>query len=228
MTSTTQQPTQYSSRAFEKLREASLRVRTPNTAVDLWDKVFTPQERARLGGDLDAAYERGGAVRMWATVYGCTDVRAVIDIAHKLNHLSPGDREWLLKESGEHLNAEDAYEDAIQRDGLVLNSVAREVYWNGNPIGLNWSHEAKWSFMWELARHAKTGLPIDSMTFGENKKPNYVSKMKSELSNVDSFPIELADLIEVVGNGTQILRLSAEKIRLFEHHVGGEIREWTP
>ena len=228
MTSTTQKTTEVSPRAFQKIQETALRVRIPNTAYDLWEKVFTPQERARLGDDLEAAYRSGGAIQMWVTVYGCTYVRAVIDIGHKMNHLGSGDREWLLREFGEHLTAEEAFEDAIQHDGLVLNSFTREIYWNGERIEIDWSHAAKWAFMWELARHAKAGLPIDSMTFGENKKPDYVAKMKSELSSMDEFPLELAVLIEVVGKGTQKLRVCAEQIRLFEHHVGGEIREWTP
>jgi hypothetical protein len=228
MTFTTQEMTPSSKLALEKMRETVMRVRTLNTAYDLWWKVFTPEQRAHLGGSFEAACRRDGAIRMWATVHGCSYLRAVIDIAHKLNHLSSGEREWLLRESGELLNADEAFEDAIQRDGLVLNSVTREIYWNGELIKIDWFHEAKWTFIWELARHAKAGLPIDSMTFGENKNPNYVSKMKSELTNVGAFPQPLAALIEVVGKGTQMLRLGAEQIRLFEHYVGGEIREWTP
>ena len=182
-----------------------------------------------MGDDLDFAYdEYGGGVGMWAKVHGCTNVRAIIDIGAKLNFLTANDREWLLKESGEHLSAEDAYEDAILRDGLVLNSATHEIHWNGEPIAIDWSHAAKWNFVWELAKHGKAGLPIDSMTFGDSTRQNYVSKMKSELCNLPAFPPELADLIEVAGRGTQILRVSAEQIQLFEHHIGGEIREWTP
>ncbi len=82
--------------------------------------------------------------------------------------------------------------------------------------------------MWELAKHAKLGLPIDNMTFGERKHVDYVSKVKLELARLDGFPIDLADAIKVVAIGTQKLKVKPSEIRLFEHHVGGEIREWTP
>ena len=171
MSSANEQTHEYSPRAFEKLRETACRVRTSELRLlTCGIKSSHLNERERLGGDIDAAYERGGAVRMWATLYGCSDLRAVIDVAHKLNHLSSSDREWLLKESGEHLSADDAYEDAILRDGLVLNSATREIYWNGEPIAIDWSHTAKWAFMWELAKHGKARSPIDAMTFGDNKE----------------------------------------------------------
>ena len=229
MTSTTQDTLQPSQRAaFKKMQEISLRVQTANTANDLWVKVFSPQERARLGDDLEVAYRRGGPVRMWATVYGCSDVRAVIDMAHKLNHLNSGDREWLLKEADELLDAEEAFEYAIANNELVLNSQTREVYWNGDLIEIDWFRfDANWTFVWELARHAKAGRPVDSFTFGGNRNPNHVSRMKSQIIE-KRFPLGLADLIELAGAGTQILRVAPEQIRLFESHIAGEIREWTP
>ena len=52
--------------------------------------------------------------------------------------------------------------------------------------------------------------------------------MKSELANADGFPLDLADKIEVVGRGSQILTVQPDEIRLFEHHIGGEVREWMP
>ncbi len=222
------EPATPSDAASDKLREAALRIRTPNTAHDLWMQVFSEDEKMRLGGNLEAAYVKGGAVRMWMTVYGCTQARAVIEIAYRFNLLTPHHRDWLLKEFGELLDADAAFEDAISRNDLVLNSSTREVYWKGQLVELDWSHEAKWSFIWELARHAKAGLSIDNTTFGERKNANYVSKAKSEISNLPGFPPDLADLVEVVAKGTQKLNVPAAEIRLFEHHLAGEIREWTP
>ncbi|MEZ6093469.1 MAG: hypothetical protein R3C03_04405 [Pirellulaceae bacterium] len=225
VTSTTQDTTDP---AFKKLQEVALRILNANTAYDLWEKVFTPEQQTRLGGELEAAYRNGGPVRMWATVYGCTDERAVIDIAFKFNHLSPSDREWLLKETGEHLNAEEAFEHAITNNELVLNSLTREVFWNGDRIEFDWfKYNANWAYIWEVAKHAKVGLTVDSWTFGENRDRNYVSRMKSQMTE-RGFPIELADLIESAGTGTQRLGINPEQIRLFEHLLGTEIREWTP
>ena len=87
-----------SQRAFNELQNVALTVRTPNTARDLWDTVFSPEERARLGNDLDEAYSTGGAIRMWTALHGCSDLRAVVEIAFSLRHLSPSERRWLLRE----------------------------------------------------------------------------------------------------------------------------------
>ena len=222
------QPKAPSDAAREKFEEAALRIRNPTIAIKLWREVFSEEEKKRLGGDLENAYANGGVVAMWTRLHGCTEVRAVIEIAFRFNLLTPQYREWLLLETGELLYADAAYQDAILHNELVLNSLTREVYWQQKPIEIYWFHEAKWSFMWELAKHAKTGLPIDSTVFGERKHVNYVSKTKSELTNLKGFPNELADAIEVVGTGTQQLKIEASEIRLFEPHVGGDIREWTP
>ena len=82
--------------------------------------------------------------------------------------------------------------------------------------------------MWELAKHAKVGLAIDATLFGENRNHNYISKMKSHLANMDEFPLELADRINPCGRGTQMIQIAPEEVRLFEHHVNGELREWLP
>lgn len=223
-----EQPKAPSEKAIEKLQEAALRIRTPTTAYDLWAEVFSESQRQNLGGDFDTAYANGGSIGMWSRVYGCTKVRAVIEIASLFNLLTPHYREWLLAEFGELLDADAAYDDAILRNELVLNSLTREVHWMGEPIEVDWSHEAKWSFIWELAKHAKAGLPVDNTTFGGRKSADYVSKTKSELGKLESFPTDLEGAIEVVGKGTQKLMLDAHEIRLFEHYVGGEIREWLP
>lgn len=222
------QPKAPSDAARKKLQETALRVRVPNIACALWSEVFSEEEKKRLGGDLDNAYANGGVVAMWTRLHGCTEVRAVIEIAFRFNLLTPQYREWLLLETGELLDADAAYQDAILHNELVLNSLTREVYWRQKSIDIDWLHEAKWSFMWELAKHAKTGLPIDSTVFGERKHVDYVSKAKSELTNLDRFPDKLADAIELAGKGTQQLKIEASEIRLFEPHVGGDIREWTP
>ncbi len=223
-----EQPKAPSDKAIEKLQETALRIRTPKTAYDLWIEVFSENQRQRLGGDVDTAYANGGSIKMWSRVYGCTEVRAVIEIAYLFNFLTPHHRKWLLAEFGELLDADAAYDDAISRNKLVLNSLTREVHWMGEPIEVDWSHEAKWSFIWELAKHAKAGLPVDNTTFGGRKSSDYVSKTKSELGKLESFPTDLEGAIEVVGKGTQKLMLDAHEIRLFEHYVGGEIREWLP
>ncbi|WP_372715653.1 hypothetical protein [Novipirellula sp.] len=223
------QPSNLSAAASKKLEETMLRVCTPSIAFELWQKVFSYKETARLGGDFEIAYRKGGSVAMWSTVHGCTQVRAVIDIAHTLNLLTTNDRRWLLKETGELLDDDAAYDHAVLNNDLVLNSFLQAIHWKGEQIEFDWAkHEAKWWFMWNMARHAKTGLSIDHTVFGERKKPSWLSKTKSEIVNLECFPITLGDAIVSAGAGAQKLEVAAEEIRLFEHHVDGEIREWTP
>ena len=213
--------------AFDKLRETATRVRTNTTAIRLWE-MLSVQEKVTLGNDREEAYRKGGAIGMWKAIHGCSDVRAVIEVAKKVGHLSPSEHDWLLHESGEFLSGDEAFEDAISRNELVLNACSREVYWHGEPVSVDWTHDAKWNFVWELAKHGKARRPIDHLTFGGRKNPSYVAKMKSELANADGFPLDLADKIEVVGRGSQILTVQPNEIRLFEHHIGGEVREWMP
>lgn len=213
--------------AERKLYETAIRVRTVSTAIELWDTVFTESDRRRLGGNLETAFHGDRAVKMWKKLHGCTDVRAIIDIAFAVNFLTSAHREWLLRETGEILDAEAAFEDAIDRNDLVLNSHTRQIYWKGESFQLKRSHESKWTFLWELARHAKIGETVDHMTF-TSENTDYVSKTKSELAKTPGFPIELINLIEPCGTGTQKLEIPPEQIRMFEHYVGGEIREWTP
>ena len=121
------QPKAPSDAALKKLQETALRVRVPNIACALWSEVFSEVEKKRLGGDLDNAYANGGVVAMWTRLHGCTEVRAVIEIAFRFNLLTPQYREWLLLETGELLDADAAYQDAILHNDLVLNSLTREV-----------------------------------------------------------------------------------------------------
>ncbi|TWU40060.1 hypothetical protein Q31b_34040 [Novipirellula aureliae] len=218
-----------SSKAIAKFHEAALRLRGSTAAFYIWDRVFSLAEKDRLGGDLQEAYSQDGAIRMWARVRGCTDYRAVIDLAQKLNLLSETDHRWLLEEFGELFDADEAFEHAVKHCDFVLNEHTREIFWKGTMVPIDWGKfQSPWSFMWELARHAKANLPIDSMTFGENSGLDLVSKRKSELTNKPVFPQDLAEKIVPVGRGTQKLDLPAEQIRIFERHIGGEIREWSP
>ncbi|MHC2071078.1 hypothetical protein ACYFX5_26695 [Bremerella sp. T1] len=217
-----------SNAAFDNLREAALRIRTPKSACDLWEQVFSPRERLRLHRFQDVTWNKDDACKMWVELHSCSKVRAVIEIAHVLHHLSSKDYRWLLQETGELIDTDASYKDAIPRNDLVLNSLDRKIFWKGAPIVLDWSHDAKWYFMWELARQAKAGLSLDRLDFAPKKHESYLSKVKSDLAKHDEFPDELAVLIEPCEIGTQKLQLPPEQIRLFEHHLGGEIREWLP
>lgn len=91
--------------AFEKaLQEAEDRIRPINAAIHLWKRVFTEVDRAKLGGEFDAACRYkvlGQAAEMWMRLHGCTKNRAVLDVAHALDLLSESNFVWLRREIGE-------------------------------------------------------------------------------------------------------------------------------
>lgn len=217
-----------STKAIQEFQSAERRIRNANSAWRLWERHLTPEERERLGGDFEQAYKAGGTAQIWANLHGGTLQRAVVDVAHLIGFLRDADHKWLLREMREHLDGDEAYERAIVTSQLVLNEYSREVFWRGEPIPIDWNHEALWSFMWELARQAKVRRSIDSLTFGERAQPNVVAKRKYRLTSQEGFPVAMSDLIEPVGRGTQQLKLPPEEIRIFEQFVDGEIREWRP
>ena len=219
---------QPSKEAIEKFKEAELRVRNFTAAGILWSRHLSQAEQQSLGGDINLAYSNGGTLGMLMRVRGCTWQRAVLEIAHKIGFLGNGDYEWLMREYGESLTGDEAFEKAIAESTLVLNEHTREVFWKGESVHVDWTHETLWTFIWEIARHAKKGLPIDSMTFGENASIDIVAKRKSRLVNKEGFPSELYLLIKPIGRGTQKLKLPQEQIRIFERQLSGEILEWFP
>lgn len=217
-----------STKAIREFQTAELRIRGSVSALHLWERHLTPEERDRLGGDVELAFRKRGTAGMWVALHGVTWQRAVVDVAHKIGFLCDSDHQWLLRETGELRTGDEAYEHAIVANGLVLNEDTHEVFWRGEQIDIDWSQEALWVFVWELARHAKAGRPIDSTTFGGRASHKVVAHRKSRLKQEACFPHELGELIQVAGLGTQKLMLPPEEIRIFERHIDGEVREWLP
>jgi len=218
-----------SPRAIEELKVNALRIQPAMCAARLWERSLSQQERERLGGDLETAYRQLGTAGMWATLRGVTRHRAVVEVAQELGFLRTKDYEWLLHEIGEILDAEEALSDAITSGDFVLVERPREAYWDGETIDIDWNqHNSLWEFLWELGRDGKAGQPVDRFTFGESAHRDVVTKRKSRLTNMSEFPVDLCDLIKVVGRGTQQLELAPERIRIFEASVGDTLREWRP
>src|SRR5689334_11731497 len=69
----------------EAWKTAVLRVRLPLTALLLWERVLSDDDRRRLGGDLDAALKRYNAAGMWMFLRGVSHERAVVEVARALN-----------------------------------------------------------------------------------------------------------------------------------------------
>lgn len=189
---------------------------------------MTPQDRERLGGDLQEAYKLGTA-GMWMKPRGVSLPRAIADVALKLGFLREDDYHWLLREAGQIVEGEDALEDAIASGAFVLAERPREAYWNGDRIEVDRDRlNALWEFVWEIGRAAKAGRPIDSFTLGENSSDDVVAKRKHRLSKLEGFPFDVFAAIDTVGRGSQQLMIPQEQIRIF--HVDGVdgIREWNP
>jgi hypothetical protein len=215
--------------ALEVLKDNAIRISAPVSAERLWNRYLTPQDRERLGDDFAVAYDRLGTAGMWAELRGVTPHRAVVEVAKKLGFLRNDDFEWLLRETGEIAEIEEAVADAIASRHFVLVERPREAYWNGEKINVDWNrYDVPWGFLWELGRHAKAGQPVDRLTFGDNANSDVVTKLKSRLSRMDGIPVDLVDLIKVVGRGTQQLSLSPARIRIFESSGIDTLGEWNP
>ena len=76
-------------------------IEAPGTAMRLWERVLTPDERQSLGGDIRAAFEPRGVVATWMKVRGGELPRALVDLAFEMEIISDQKRKWLLREIGE-------------------------------------------------------------------------------------------------------------------------------
>ncbi|REJ69557.1 MAG: hypothetical protein DWQ31_04155 [Planctomycetota bacterium] len=190
---------------------------------------MTPQDRERLGGDLEAAWQRLGTAGMWRELRGCTYEQAVCEVAQLLGFLRPEDRDWLLGEFGLSVDVELAMEQAIEDGHLVLNEQLREVYWAGEQIEIDWyRHSVLWDFFWQLCRYGKAGKPVDRFAFGEHAHRDIVANQKSRLLKIEAFPTEIGVLVEPVARGSQQLHLEPFRIRVFEMSGLDDLVEWHP
>jgi hypothetical protein len=221
-------PAPFPPQVCEKLQETYLRLKGAQSAKLLWELVLTPAEKTRLGGDLETAFAAGGAVGMWVRLHGVSVVRAVIDVARALNYLNEVTGKWLLRETGESVDdPEDIPTRVAPTAELVLVERPRQAYWLGTAIPIEWDrHNAFWTYLWELATHAKLDEPLDRFAFSAEYAQDYLAKLKSRLSTMEGFPGSLADRITSEGEGTQRLNVRRNQIRLFRVLGLEFVREW--
>lgn len=216
-----------SDQAIEEWQTNALTIKAGISASRLWHEVLAAHERAVLGGDLEAAWRYYGTAGMWMKLRGVSAERAVVDVAFELGHLDERKRRWLLRELGEwHDDPEEMLRMAVATGALVLVDGEREVYWQGEPITIDWKlRDVLWNYFWELCRHAKADKGIDHMTFPASNDTAVVTKQKSRLNSLPGFPASLGDLITPVGRHTQKLDLPPRMIRLFQPTLAGTLRE---
>ncbi len=211
-----------------EIQTAYQRVRGAVCADRLWKRHLSENDRELLGGSLEEAYKDTGTVRMWANLRKTSLEKATIEVASLLGFLTDSDYRWLLREIGEPADAEEKRALAIKSGDLVVVERAREVYWQGELVDVDWHrHNVLWDFFWALAEKGKKSCGVDNATFATYVKSDIVTKRKNRLKNLEGFPLELWKCIEPCGRGTQRLSLSPAKIHLFSEDDSGPLIEVT-
>jgi hypothetical protein len=81
-----------------ELNTARLRAQPAVVAERVWRRLFTEEDRQRLGGNLETCWPRLGTVRMWAQARGVSLERAIIEVAHGVGLMSDQTAHWLRRE----------------------------------------------------------------------------------------------------------------------------------
>ncbi|QDU61032.1 hypothetical protein Pan216_18850 [Planctomycetes bacterium Pan216] len=83
---------------------AESQVNSTNSALRMWNRVLTVEERQSLGGDikkLDRHYDNGGTARIYMQLRNCSYTRAVLELARDLELLSERTANEMLHIAGE-------------------------------------------------------------------------------------------------------------------------------
>lgn len=181
----------------QALEDSYLRVCSWTAYKQVWERVLTPQERNAFPDGMAAVWKTQGTIGLWMFLRRCSRMRAVLDLAFRLNFLTETDYQWLLRETREDV---ENLEVARGRFPLVIVESPRAVYWRGAEIDIDWegSH-ALWDYFHRVCEQASRGLGADASHFRARCKPEMISHRKCRLVNHDDFPGELGDLIRVSG-----------------------------
>jgi hypothetical protein len=93
----------------------------------MWRRLFTEEDRQRLGNDLEESYSQLRTVGMWQQARGVSGERAIIEVARGVNSMSPETADWLLRELGE-------VDHAPMPDRPVWDMRTGELRFAGNVI----------------------------------------------------------------------------------------------
>lgn len=214
---------------LEELKTAYQRVRAAPSALRLWERVLSQEDRVRLGGDFAGAYAVHGTVGMWMRLRGVSFQRALVDVAGKIGFITAETQEYLLRGMGDlEDDPKKAIAQAVSDGALVLVERPQAAYWNGEEIAVQWHANPKlWKYVFELGREVKAGRPLKPSIFGENADVYYLTKVKSRLGKLAGFPPSLGDLIVPAGQGTQRLSIPPQQIRIFSLATSTVLREQT-
>ena len=218
-----------SEKVLEELKAAYQLVREAPSALRLWKRVLSPQDRVRLGGDFAKAYAAHGTVGMWMKLRGVSFPRGLVDVAGKIGFITAETQQFLLRGIGAlQDDPEQAIAQAVSEGGLVLVERPPAAYWDGKKIAVPWDdHPALWKYVFELGREAKAGRPLQPSILGKPSDACHLTKVKSRLGKLAGFPPSLGDLIVAAGHGTQRLNLPPRQIRIFALATTTVLREQT-
>ncbi len=73
-----------------ELQTAAVRIRPAVVARRVWERLFSEEERQRLGADFEACWRRFGTAGMWMEARGVSFKQAVIEIAEGANLMDAG------------------------------------------------------------------------------------------------------------------------------------------
>ena len=85
----------------DELRTASMRIRPAVVAARVWERLFTEDDRQRLGGDIQECWPLLGTARMWREARGGSIEQAIIGVAEGVNLMDAATARWLRRELGE-------------------------------------------------------------------------------------------------------------------------------
>jgi len=116
--------------AIEEFRHIYDRVQNYTSVHRVWDRVFTADERQRLGGDLVTADRNHfGPAGMWVHLHGGTGERAIVELAQQLGFANDAKGAWLLRELGEEVSTPTHADDRPRWD-----KARGELYFRGTLI----------------------------------------------------------------------------------------------
>lgn len=118
--------------AMEELKTQAARVRLYQSALLVWHRLLTPEERNRLGGNPAEAWRRFGAIGMWTEARGASPEQAVLDMALGIGHMSLANYDWLRRELG--ISSGPAAPAATPLDVPSWDSASRELRFSGQTI----------------------------------------------------------------------------------------------
>lgn len=101
-----------------------LRLQSPAMAERLWQRHLTEEQRQKLGGDLQSAWQQGGVIGMWRRLYDVDENRALVEVARLIGGLGTADYEWACRELGMSSNNASAAcmtRPSWNRDALELS-----------------------------------------------------------------------------------------------------------